>query len=105
MGTPLMTLEDFRHERRHRSEPDRSEPDIIHQYQTAHARHDTDAALSACTHDARVVDQDREYRGSEQIREWLAKAGSEFTYTRTITGSISKGTSPAVSWISDIGSR
>ena len=46
-------------------------PEVIIRYQNAHDRHDTDGALSAFTPDARVVDENREYRGSDEIRHWL----------------------------------
>ena len=58
-------------------------PEVIIRYQEAHDRHDTAAALSAFAPDAIVVDENREYRGSDQIRHWLRTAASEFTYTRT----------------------
>jgi hypothetical protein len=58
-------------------------PDVISRYQDAHDRHETEVALSAFAPDARVVDEDREYRGSAEIRHWLRTAASEFTYTRT----------------------
>lgn len=58
-------------------------PGVISRYQDAHDRHETEVALSAFAPDARVVDEGREYRGSDEIREWLRTAGSEFTYTRT----------------------
>ena len=58
-------------------------PDVIIRYQDAHDRHDTAAALSTFAPDARVVDENREYRGSDEIRHWLRTAAREFTYTRT----------------------
>ena len=36
--------------------------------------------------DARVVDEDREFRGAGEIRNWLDTAGRQFTYTRTLVG-------------------
>jgi hypothetical protein len=59
-------------------------PDVVSRYQHAHDRHDTEVALSAFAPQARVVDEDREYRGFDEIRQWLRTAASEFTYTRTI---------------------
>jgi hypothetical protein len=58
-------------------------PEVIIRYQEAHDRHDTAAALSTFAPDARVVDENREYRGSHEIHHWLRTAASEFTYTRT----------------------
>jgi ketosteroid isomerase-like protein len=57
-------------------------PEVVGLYQEAHDRGDTEAAMSAFTADARVVDEDREYRGSDEIRQWLHATASEFTYTR-----------------------
>ena len=58
-------------------------PEVIRRYQDGHDRHDVEVALAAFTPDARVVDEDREYRGSDEIRHWLETAAREFTYTRT----------------------
>jgi hypothetical protein len=59
-------------------------PEVIGRYQDAHDRHETERALGTFAADARVVDEDREYRGPDQIRAWLATAATEFTYTRTL---------------------
>jgi hypothetical protein len=61
-------------------------PDVIRRYLDAHDRHDTDRALSAFASDARVIDEDREHRGTDEIRAWLASSASEYTYTRTLVG-------------------
>jgi hypothetical protein len=58
-------------------------PDVVRRYFEAHDRRDTDAALSSFTEDAKVVDDGHDYVGSGAIRHWLAKASTEFTYTRT----------------------
>jgi hypothetical protein len=58
-------------------------PDVIHRYLEAHDRRDTVAALSAFTPNATVIDDGHDYVGSDAIRHWLAKASTEFTYTRT----------------------
>ena len=58
-------------------------PEIIRRYLGAQDRRDTEAALSAFAPDATVVDDGHEYLGSVRIRHWLAKASTEFTYTRT----------------------
>jgi hypothetical protein len=59
-------------------------PEVIVRYQDAHDRHDTQVALTAFAPDARVVDDGREFNGSEAIREWLSTAASEFTFTRSL---------------------
>ena len=61
-------------------------PDVVAQYQDAHDRGDVDNALAAFTPDATVKDDGHEYHGSDEIRDWLARASTEFTYTRTLTG-------------------
>jgi hypothetical protein len=61
-----------------------STPDVIQRYFEAHDRRDTDAALAAFTADAHVRDDGNDYAGADAIRDWLARASSEFTYTRTL---------------------
>lgn len=61
-------------------------PAAVQTYLDAHDRNEVDAALSTFTPDARVFDEHHEYRGTEQIRAWLAAAGAQWTYTRTLTG-------------------
>ena len=58
-------------------------PEAVRRYQDAHDRHATETALSAFTTDAAVTDENRTYEGSDQIRRWLDRAATEFTYTRT----------------------
>ena len=57
-------------------------PDVVRRYFDAHDRRDADAALLAFAPDARVFDDGHEYRGSDAIRDWLARASTAFTYTR-----------------------
>jgi hypothetical protein len=59
-------------------------PDVVRRYLEAHDRRDTDEALSAFAPDARVLDDGHEYRGLDAIRDWLARASTQFTYTRTL---------------------
>ena len=69
--------------------PTSTEPDVpavIDRYLRAHDRRDTDAALSTFAANATVVDDGRRYAGPDQIRDWLANASTEFSYTRTLTG-------------------
>jgi ketosteroid isomerase-like protein len=60
-------------------------PAVVDDYQQAHDRRDADAALAAFTADAVVRDDGHEYQGQDEIRDWLARASVEFTYTRTLT--------------------
>jgi ketosteroid isomerase-like protein len=59
-------------------------PATIRGYLAAHVAGDTDAALPACTPTAVVVDDGSTYRGTDEIRAFLADAGSEFIYTTTL---------------------
>ena len=56
-------------------------PATVRDYLAAHAARDTDAALAAFAPTAVVVDDGRTYRGTDDVRGFLADAGSEFTYT------------------------
>jgi hypothetical protein len=59
-------------------------PDVVSRYQAAHDRRDTEVALSAFAPNARVFDDGREYVGSDEIRDWLDHAASEYTFTRSL---------------------
>jgi hypothetical protein len=59
-------------------------PAAIATYQNAHDRHDVEAALSTFSADAAVHDEDQDWVGTEQIRQWLIKTSSEYTFTRTL---------------------
>jgi ketosteroid isomerase-like protein len=61
-------------------------PDVVARYQDAHDRRDVETALAAFATDATVTDDGHEYHGPDEIRDWLARASTEFTYTRTLTG-------------------
>jgi hypothetical protein len=61
-------------------------PDIIAAFQGAHDQHDTEAAVATFVADATVVDDGRTYTGTTEIRAWLDRASSEYTYTRSLTG-------------------
>jgi hypothetical protein len=61
-------------------------PDVVAIYQDAHDRGDVDAALATFTPSATVKDDGHEYRGREEIHDWLARASTEFTYARTLMG-------------------
>jgi hypothetical protein len=68
------------------SEQPASIPPLIERYQSAHDRHDIDAALATFTDDAVVLDEDETWAGTDRIREWLAKTSTEYTYTRILLG-------------------
>ena len=61
-------------------------PTVVAEYQEAHDRRDVETALAAFTPDATVQDDGHEYRGTDEIRDWLARASTQFTYTRSLLG-------------------
>jgi hypothetical protein len=67
-------------------------PDVIRRYLATHDRHDTDASLSTFAVDGRVFDDGREYRGQAEIHDWLARASTQFTYTRTFLDAVEERT-------------
>ena len=56
-------------------------PRVITDYLAAHQARDLDLALAYYTEDAVAVDEGNTYRGKREIRDWLARAGGEYTYT------------------------
>jgi len=61
-------------------------PAAVRDYLAAHTSGDTETALRAFTPTAVVVDDGTTYRGTEEVRSFLAKAGAEFTYTVELIG-------------------
>ncbi|MEU8078901.1 nuclear transport factor 2 family protein [Catellatospora citrea] len=61
-------------------------PVAITGYLLAHGRRDTETALASYTTDAVVTDEGHTYRGPAQIRNWLASAASEYTFTTELVG-------------------
>ena len=59
-------------------------PEVIARYHHAHDRRDTEVALGTFAPGATVVDDGHRYRGRDEIRGWLATAGAEFTFERTL---------------------
>ena len=65
-------------------------PEVIRRYFAAHDRRDVHDALSCFASDGRVFDDGREYAGQEAINDWLARASTQFTYTRTFLDAIAE---------------
>ena len=65
-------------------------PDVIRRYFAGHDCRDADASLAAFARDGRVFDDGREYCGQEAIHDWLARASTQFTYTRTFLDAIAE---------------
>ncbi|HYH12480.1 MAG TPA: hypothetical protein VD789_09020 [Thermomicrobiales bacterium] len=61
-------------------------PAVITQYLERHLTRDEDGAINAFAPDATVVDEGRTYIGLPEIRSWLGRTSSEYTYTATVTG-------------------
>ncbi|WP_089154053.1 nuclear transport factor 2 family protein [Micromonospora sp. NBS 11-29] len=60
-------------------------PTPITRYLTAHQARDLDTAVALYTPDASVTDEGRTHHGPEQIRAWLSRSASEYTYTTQLT--------------------
>ena len=60
-------------------------PQAVAQYQDADDRDDVDAALATFAPTATVKDDGHDYHGPDEIRDWLANASTQFTYTRELT--------------------
>jgi hypothetical protein len=60
-------------------------PAAITGYLTAHRARDLDTAIAHYTPDAAVTDEGRTYDGPEDIRGWLSRSASEYTYTIDLT--------------------
>jgi ketosteroid isomerase-like protein len=61
-------------------------PKVITSYLKAHRTRDLDVAMSSYTPDAAVTDEGRTYTGPAEIRAWLSRSASEYTYTIEATG-------------------
>ncbi len=61
-------------------------PPTVRDYLTAHAARDVPAALRAFAPDAVVTDQGETFRGTEEVRDFLARAGGPYTWTAELTG-------------------
>ncbi len=67
-------------------------PATVTTYLTAHDAHDVETAAATFTADATVADDGRTHRGRDEIRSWLERTSSEYTYTTTFTGATVQGT-------------
>ena len=66
-------------------------PEIITSYLKAHQARDLDAAMQSYEPGATVTDEGRTYQGPSEIREWLSRSASEYTYTIKMTGASKLG--------------
>jgi len=56
-------------------------PATITNYLTAHTARDLDTAMQSYADDAVVTDDGKTYRGRDEIRAWLGRAATEYSYT------------------------
>jgi len=66
-------------------------PELIRSYLRAHSARDLDVAIRSYAPDATVSDEGRTYRGPDEIRAWLSRSASEYTYTIETTGAAKVG--------------
>ena len=66
-------------------------PELITSYLRAHRERDLDVAVRSYASDATVTDEGRTYRGPAEIRAWLSRSASEYTYTIEMTGAAKVG--------------
>lgn len=59
-------------------------PLSVRTFLTAHAAHDVDASLQTFSADVVVTDQGERFVGATRARDFLERAGSEFTYTTEV---------------------
>ncbi len=62
-------------------------PAAVRRYLAAHAARDSATAIESFSPDAVVVDEGRTYRGTDEVLEFLRRAGAEFEYTTELMGS------------------
>jgi hypothetical protein len=66
-------------------------PEIITSYLKAHQVRDLGAAMQSYEPGATVTDEGRTYHGPAEIRAWLSRSASEYTYTIEMTGAAKIG--------------
>jgi ketosteroid isomerase-like protein len=64
----------------------RALPAVLTAHLAAHEARDAERELACYAPDAVVTDEGRTYRGLAEIRAWLSRAASEYTYTSELTG-------------------
>jgi ketosteroid isomerase-like protein len=60
-------------------------PAIVAAHQAAHEAHDVERELACFAEHATVTDEGRTYQGLAEIRTWMGRAASEYTYTSELT--------------------
>lgn len=60
-------------------------PTVLAAHLAAHEAHDAERELACYAENATVTDEGHTYRGLAEIRAWLGRAASEYTYTSELT--------------------
>lgn len=60
-------------------------PAVLAAHLAAHEARDVERELACYAEEAEVTDEGRTYRGTAEIRAWLGRAASEYTYTSELT--------------------
>jgi ketosteroid isomerase-like protein len=66
-------------------------PIVISDYLEASERGDLDALVACFTDDAVVHDEDQEWRGQAEIRQWREKVANAYEYTVEVRGAAKQG--------------
>ncbi len=66
-------------------------PQTITSYLKAHQARDLDVAMQSYEPGAAVTDEGRTYNGHAEIRAWLSRSASQYTYTIEMTGASTLG--------------
>jgi ketosteroid isomerase-like protein len=66
-------------------------PQTITSYLKAHQARDLDVAMQSYEPGAAVTDEGRTYNGHAEIRAWLSRSASEYTYTIEMTAASTLG--------------
>ena len=66
-------------------------PPVVSNYLDASDRDAIDAIVACFTEDAVVLDEDRQWRGADAIRQWRENVATAFEYTVAIIGSEALG--------------
>jgi hypothetical protein len=59
-------------------------PEVITRYLVARGQHDLETTGVIFAANAAVTDEGHTYHGRDEIRDWLGRSGSAYTYTTTL---------------------
>jgi ketosteroid isomerase-like protein len=61
-------------------------PEAVTRYLAAHQIRDARTAIICFADDATVTDDGKQYRGRDEILDWLSRTATEYTYTTELVG-------------------